>query len=380
VNYDRAAAHLWLVKDMIQQQGAGLLSGQWGTAKTFTAIDLSGAVLTGTSFAGREVIRRGGVLFIAAEGAGEVAIRLQGIVDSKLKQNMPSRHDIDLDHLPFAWIEDVPDLKDVASYKRLVTSAVAIAAKVKADFGIELALIIFDTLSASVNFKDANDAAEGQAVMNKLQALSKATGAFVLAVDHFGKDASAGTRGTSTKEASADVILALLADRDLAGNLSKTRMAVRKVRGGKPGDLFPFDLEVVQLECGDSTCVIRWKPEQKADATAVSARPNWPRGLRVFRTSMQTAILDHGQPLRPYGIGATVQAVSKRQVKTEFTLAYPLAADDADDPRAQKAAKRTAFNRAMKDARDRGLVGSREVDGADLLWFTDQNEGANGAN
>ncbi len=153
------------------------------------------------------------------------------------------------------------------------------------------------------------------------------------------------------------------------------------MRGGKPGDLFPFDLEVVQLECGDSTCVIRWQPEQKAEATATSARPNWPRGLRVFRTSMQTAILDHGLPLRPYGMdGASVQAVSKKQVKTEFTLAYPLAADDADDPRAQKAAKRTAFNRAMKDARGRGLVGSREVDGADLLWFTDQNEGANGAN
>jgi hypothetical protein len=155
-------------------------------------------------------------------------------------------------------------------------------------------------------------------------------------------------------------------------------MAVRKVRGGKPGDLFPFDLEVVQLECGDSTCVIRWQPEQKAEATATSARPNWPQGLRVFRTSMQAMILGHGEPLRPYGVdGPSVQAVRKDHVRTEFMLAYP--ADDADGPRAQKAAKRAAFNRAMKSARNRELVGSREVDGTDLLWFTDQN-GANGAN
>ena len=56
-------------------------------------------------------------------------------------------------------------------------------------------------MSAAGNFKDQDDAAEGQLVMNRLAELSRQTGAFVLAVDHFGKAVETGTRGTSAKEA-----------------------------------------------------------------------------------------------------------------------------------------------------------------------------------
>ena len=52
----------------VPETGVGLLSGQWGTYKTFIAIDLAGAVMTGNLFAGRAVKRSGGVDF-AAEGA-----------------------------------------------------------------------------------------------------------------------------------------------------------------------------------------------------------------------------------------------------------------------------------------------------------------------
>ncbi len=62
-------------------------------------------------------------------------------------------------------------------------------------------------------------------------ALSRETGAFVLGVDHFGKVSETGTRGSSAKEAAADVVLAMLATRSEAGEISNTRMAVRKVRG-----------------------------------------------------------------------------------------------------------------------------------------------------
>jgi Bifunctional DNA primase/polymerase, N-terminal/AAA domain len=70
----------WLVKDLILENSHGLASGQWGACKTFGVIDLSASVMTGTSFAGREVCKRGGVLFIAAEGAHEIPVRLKGVV------------------------------------------------------------------------------------------------------------------------------------------------------------------------------------------------------------------------------------------------------------------------------------------------------------
>ena len=73
----------WLVKPLLPETGAGLISGQWGTAKTFIAIDLSVCVMTGHSFAGCPVKRKGGVLFIAAEGASETPIRLHGLLETK---------------------------------------------------------------------------------------------------------------------------------------------------------------------------------------------------------------------------------------------------------------------------------------------------------
>ena len=75
----------WLVKDLIPETGQGLASGQWGTAKTFTVLDLAASVMTITPFAGREVARQGGVLFVAAEGAYEIPIRLKGVVEEKLR-------------------------------------------------------------------------------------------------------------------------------------------------------------------------------------------------------------------------------------------------------------------------------------------------------
>ena len=102
----------------------------------------------------------------------------------------------DLDELPFGWIEDCPNLQDDGSFNRLVETAKQAAQNIRDQFDLPLALIVIDTLSAAGNFKDANDAAEGQRIMNRLGELSRQTGAFVLAVDHFGKAVETGTRGT----------------------------------------------------------------------------------------------------------------------------------------------------------------------------------------
>lgn len=78
---DQAVARSMLVKGLLPERGKALVSGQWGTFKTFVVLDLAGSVMTGLAFAGREVRRRGGILFVAAEGASEIAIRLGGCDD-----------------------------------------------------------------------------------------------------------------------------------------------------------------------------------------------------------------------------------------------------------------------------------------------------------
>jgi AAA domain len=144
-SYERANRP-WLIENLIPETGQGLASGQWGAGKTFAGIDLGASVMTGTPFAGREVGRRGGVVFIAAEGASEIPIRLEGVVNHKLRPN--SSIAADLDNLPFAWIEECPSLKDETGFERLVAIVLDAAAQMKERFNVDLALIVIDTLSA----------------------------------------------------------------------------------------------------------------------------------------------------------------------------------------------------------------------------------------
>ena len=247
--------------------------------------------------------------------------------------------------------------------KQLTEMVINAAAQMKERFGLDLALIVIDTLSSAADFNDQNDAAEGQAVMNILSQLSRVSGAFALAVDHFGKDATSGTRGTSAKEAAVDVVLAILADKDVNGTVTNTRMAVRKLRGGKTGEETPFQLEVVEISNEDeeeteTTCTVVWE-DTRVGAAEPSKRI--PKGLKIFHAAMTIALLDHGAELRPLGDeGPLIRAVAEPKLRDEFVASYP--ADNLD-------AKGKAYRRALKDAREQGLIGSRTVVGVDQIWF-----------
>ena len=110
--------------------------------------------------------------------------------------------------------------------------------------------------------------------MNVLKAVAQAMGCFVLGVDHFGKSVEAGTRGASSKEASADLVLACLGDKALGGSVINTRLAVRKNRGGQQGREHPFTLRVVEApeldEDGEpiTTMVVDWLPPGAASQQA----------------------------------------------------------------------------------------------------------------
>ena len=371
-NADRA----WLVAYTLFEVGRGLLSGQWGTGKTFTALDLAASVMTGEPFAGKRVMRTGGVLFIAPEGASEIPIRLRGLVESKLKgfaltQALAGR-DIDLERLPLAWIEECPPLVTPASFDRLIATARAAADRMREEFDVPLVLIIVDTVSAAAGFADENSAAEGQKVMNALGTLATETGSFVLGVDHFGKAVETGTRGTSSKEAAADTVLALLADKSIEGTISNTRMAVRKVRGARCGYEIPYRLDVVTLgenKFGDpiTTCIVEWQASRDATATVPGGKDKWTTTLRVFRHALEAALEEHGIRSWPHGAKESEQrAVAVDKVRAAFYATYPADGDD-DGKRAE--AKKKAFQRAVSQAIGKGLIGSIELQGVDHLWL-----------
>jgi hypothetical protein len=364
---DRLAAPRWLVDETVPERGKGLLSGQWGTGKTFVALDLAAAVMTGGSFARRQVLRRGGVLFIAAEGAYEIPIRLRGLTGSKLRERADPV--LDRGHLPFAWAEACPPLASGDAIPILLSTALSAADRMETIHDLPLALIIIDTLAASAGFTDENNAAEGQRIMNRLGELSHGTGAFVLAVDHFGKMTETGTRGSSAKEAAADVVLALLGDRETRGATSNTRLALRKLRGGPAGSETPYHLQTVPIEVSGAeatTCVVEWASH---DALGAPKQERWPASLRVFRAALRTALVEASEERRPFGAeGPVVRVVAESAVRREFVASYP-AEGETSEKRSE--AKRKAFSRALKAALDKGLVLSRELVGVDHLWPAD---------
>jgi hypothetical protein len=360
---DDTPLQAWLVLKTLPEVGTALLSGQWGIYKTFAAIDLARAVMTKTPFAGRAVIRQGGALFIAAEGQGEVRVRLQGVAIEKASGVGPGAEAIDPAHMPFAWIDYCPRLTGDKAADELRKIVDAAARGMEEKFGLPLAVVIIDTLMPAAGFRDANDSAETQRVMNVLADVARAAKTLVLAVDHFGKDVSTGTRNSSAKEGAVDAVLALLGDRNLAGTVSNPRVAIRKVRGAPTGAEIPFVMRpvVIYENAGYdsvSTLVVDWNGQgdtSKAPPAIVKAK-RLPNSLAIFKKALDFTLANSGKRLRPFADGPEVVAAERETVRIEFLKTYP-----ANNEKA----KGVAFGRCVKDAIALGLMNARDLDPAE---------------
>jgi hypothetical protein len=360
---DYRASRPYLVQNVIPEVGHGLESGQWGTFKTFAAFDLAHSCMSGEPFLGYEIMRRGGVLFIALEGTDEVPIRLQAVIEDRGKIEGPA---------PFAWIETCPPLISKNAGDVLCKIAETVAKELKQKFGVPLVLIVIDTLIAGSGYtKDGqeSDAAAGQAIMNTLRDVARRMQCFVIAIDHFGKAIETGTRGTSAKEGSADVVLAMLGDKSITGEITNTRLALRKRRGGPNGEEHPFTVRSVDMgpdEHGKlmTTLVIDWGTAQTPQAAATKER--WSKSLRLLRQVLMNILADHGKDQRPYADGPTVRACDLDIVRQEFYRQYPAEGDEKEKAHT----RRQAFYRAIKAAQQQGLIAYREVNGAQLIWLT----------
>jgi AAA domain len=350
---------LYLVDKLLPETGVGLISGQWGTYKTFVAVDLAAAVITGTPFAGFEIARQGAVLFIALEGQGEVDIRIRAALTHRGHMEALA---------PFAWIDTSPRLLDTDSGKALTVMVKQAAEKMMQDFNFPVALVIVDTAGKAAGYAkagDENDAVVGRQIVAALAEASRETCALFLGVDHFGKAAETGTRGSSAKESDCDAVLALLGDKSISGEVTNPRLAIRKRRSGPNGVEIPLRPKVVTIDdfTGETTLVVDWlQPDQVAPATKPDV---WAKSLRLLRHTLMNVLVDHGIDRRPFPDGPTVRAVNIDIVRTEFYKSYP--ADG--DAKAKQEARKKALQRAVKDAQERSLIGVREIEGVTYVWL-----------
>ena len=131
--------------------------------------------------------------------------------------------------------------------------------------------------------------------MNVLKALAQTLGCFVLGVDHFGKNAEAGTRGASSKESASELVLACLGDKSVNSGVSNTRLTVRKNRGGQQSQEFPFTLRVVEAPEADDDGepVTSGGNQAQPDPWAQTRRQDQRAAVLRLKRVMMGALAEH---------------------------------------------------------------------------------------
>jgi hypothetical protein len=331
-----------LVKGIL---GEGLLAvayGQPGSGKSFLVLDLALHVALGTDWFGRKV-RRGAVLYVAAEGGGGWYNRAAAFC---------KHHGVDRRRTPFAFILVPVNLGPLGGDAASIIKA---AEKLKDRSQEEVVLIVIDTLARAMAGGNENDAVDMGRFVAHCDDIRRATEATVLIVHHTGKNAAAGARGHSTLLGAIDVEL------EIESNDTGRLIRLTKVRDGNSGRELGFKLvpkTVGQDEDGDdiTSCIVEASDIISAKAKQVKVTP----GLRALKTTVEIAVHDAGQQVRLPNSGPTVRAVSIEALRPVY---YNKRADLTE------ASKRTIFARDLADAIKRELLVSGVIEGTPMVWL-----------
>jgi hypothetical protein len=219
-----------------------------------------------------------------------------------------------------------PALTDPKAASIIIETATVVAARLKQQFNLPLSIIIIDTIIAAAGYRREgadNDSATSHLVMSTLAQISRGVSCFVVGLDHYGKDTSAGTRGSSVKEGDADVILACLGDRNETGHVSNSRLALRKRRSGPSGEDCQFKPRGVNMGLDQktgkpiTTLVIDWTESGDKEALADKAtgkEESWGRGkaIKLLRRIIMILLVDAGEQIMPFANGPQVRALKIR--------------------------------------------------------------------
>ena len=185
----------WLVPEVIAEKSTAMLTGQWGSAKSFVAVDMGLSLAAGVEFFG-EKLQQTPVLYAAHEGR----------INILTKRSLAWKNSRDI------W-EDVPFYVSRAPLFAMPGNMDAFIAEVKAS-GIKPGLVILDTLAKCMVGMDENSAKDAGIAVAAFDRLAAELDCAVLGLHHEGKDGSRGSRGSSALPAGFDTVLRAEMDRE----------------------------------------------------------------------------------------------------------------------------------------------------------------------
>ncbi|GAB2491237.1 AAA family ATPase [Arenimonas alkanexedens] len=242
----------WIVEGALQEHSVAVLFGAPGAGKSFAALDIALSMASGISWHGKAVIP-GNVLFVAAEGAAGLGVRVQAWLQEHQLSSPPNSFQLFTHEITLADGTMSADFEDFIADRAMVAAP---------------QLIVIDTLSQTSTGFDENSNTDMAKYFKRAQALVNRTGATVLVVHHTGKDPGKGERGAFAIRGNVDTSIQAKKE-DVEGRSFVSLYAVKQ-KNDEQGQI--TELEMVRREfvvrSGTSTSSLVLVPSSRARATS----------------------------------------------------------------------------------------------------------------
>jgi len=186
-----------IVENVLTAGGMSMFFGESNSGKSYLAIHLAICVSLGLPWLGRKT-RQGAVLYIAAEGAWSIRLRLAA-----------HRKHFAREIGTFGLIPQVLSLLDPSADVENLIELVKVRL---AQIGEPVVLVVIDTVARVMGGGDENAAQDMARLVGAGDRIREETGAHLLYIHHSGKNASLGARGHSSLRAALDTEIEVTAD------------------------------------------------------------------------------------------------------------------------------------------------------------------------
>ena len=230
----------WLVKGVLPAQERAIVYGEPQSGKSFWTLDLSLSVARGTEFFGCKT-KQVGVIYCAFEGGKGFANRVNAYRYG---------HDLKDEDVPFVILTRDADLfGSPETVDALIVEVQHWQMVFHEELGIDLGLIVFDTVSACTAGMDENSGTDMGRFLAHGRRIAASVRAGLVFVHHVPKGGST-PRGSG--KLTGDLEAAILVQFDPNGSVDEDGRLVRiarvsKQREGKSGGEFPFVLKSVRV-------------------------------------------------------------------------------------------------------------------------------------
>jgi hypothetical protein len=249
-----------LIEGVIGKLAMAVLYGASNSGKTFLAIDIAGAIARASEWMGKRCIK-GGVLYLATESSASVEMRLA----TYKRHHGITELNVFVVQSPINLFEGNVDMHRV----------VLLAEQIEREHGIEIVLVIGDTLARISAGANENSGEDMGRVLANAEQIREALKCSFLWIHHSGKNAAAGARGWSGIRAAIDTEIEV-GDEAEEGTRAAEITKQRDLDG--KGDRYGFTLQRVVMGTNRwgrerASCVVlpANAPEKKGKATPAIA-------------------------------------------------------------------------------------------------------------